>query len=1077
MMSLVPLRAKGMYPNISFSQRHVLCILFCLFCVELNTQAAYNIDGTLRDWGVIPNHDWRPDSATANYIVTDNENTYEAHGYDRDIYDVEALYFDDDANFFYFAVVTQYFFAFIPAGGTPIPLTGQHSGGDLGLDFDISSGGRPNTHTGMNITEHGRVVMKGPLGNSTLGMDYGVRIGSSENGLLGQVITQPNWDRTQYFYYKNEGWQNGPWRIGNSPNESVIGLANITFGLEWGSYIIEGAIPRHIFSESINDGLVGLHITTFCGNDAANLVASYSGYPLPVREFFPLYLEKKIENTSGDDQQIPVVNPGELIDYLITYTSDRNTYPVTDVILTDTLPTEVTFVGLIRSDVEGVYNPSEHTYTCTYPSLLPSASGDVRLMVRVHDTVATDTIIANTATIDSYETEPTTTTAEAIVKPAILKPLIINKTIMAGGEDTDDSEFRLIDVGEAITYAICFTNPNNSMVTQVSLLDVLPSEMTFLSATGDSDVGYYDPNTHTYVCILSHLNAGESLCLELTAHVKPFTPAFTQVVNRVTIDSDQTEKTSAEVSAIVKPIIYYPLNTSKRVSAVNHEDVSVAIPLVEPGDLLTYEICFDNISNDHLVQNLTVVDRLPAEVIFVSDDSMESFGSYDPNTHSYTRHYPSLMPGVGTCFSLTVQVRDEVLPETFIRNEVTVDSYETDPNTATAHVLVKPQAQPLGFIKEIIVGGKTVPGEELRYINMDEEITYALCFINGNADRIVRNVTLVDTLPPEMVFVRATGDGDFGHYDPNTHTYIWTIPSLGPGEGQCLELTARVQLFTPAGTLIINQAVLDSDQTEPVEAKVGAIVSEMHFEPLNLSKRICAINQVNIVAVCPDVDPGNTLTYEIRFNNQANDYPIRELHLIDVLPSNVQFIEDLSEGSSGRYNPENHTYTWNTVSLPPDEEIYLKLSVLLQDEITPGTTVTNIATLSGQDIDQETAAAEALVRMPLEGIMECSPLILGRRGVNRTVNLSIVMELPPGILRNDIRSEPLILEPGSSAALSQEVFVENSKTKIRASFALTELFQAVPDNGLTQLTVRGRLQVGRGFFAQSSVLIVQNRPF
>jgi uncharacterized repeat protein (TIGR01451 family) len=931
MMSLATLRVKGICPGVSRPQRLILCMFFCLFCLGFNTQAAYNIDGTLRDWGVSPLVDWEPDSVTANYIVTDDKNTYNVAGYDPAIFDVEALYFDDDATFFYFAVVTKFAFVVFSEGAPPIPRTGITGAGDLGLDFDISPQGIPNTDIGMNISQHGRVVMKGPPEDSTLGLDYGVRIGSTENGPLGQVVTQPSWNRTQYFYSESEGWQGGPWCMDDSPPESEIGSANIAFGMEGGSYIIEGAIPRHVFSEAADGGLVGLHITMSCGNDSANLVASYSSLQPPVQEFFPLDLKKEIVNAHRDEQQTPVVNPGDLIDYLITYASDRNTYPVTDVILVDAMPPEVSFVQALGSDAQGVYDPNEHTYTCTYPSLLPSASGAIHLQVRVHDDVAKGTIVTNTATIDSNETEPTTTTVNAIVEPAILDPLVISKVIQVGGEDANDQELRLVNVGEAITYAVCFTNPNSSMVTHVSLLDALPSEMTFLQATGDSDFGRYDPNTHTYNWILQSLNAGESLCLELTAQVKPFTPAFTRVVNRVTIDSDQTEASSAEVEALVKPIVYHPLNVSKRVSAVNDENVSVTIPLVEPGDLLTYEICFDNLSNDHLVQNLTVVDHLPAEVIFVNDDSMEVFGSYDPNTHSYTRRYPSLTPGAGTCFSLTVQVKDDVLPETLIRNDVTVHSDETEPNTATALALVRPHAQTLGLIKEIVRD----TGNEADCFKPGDTITYQVCFANNDNDFPITGVSIVDTLPDELTFVTADGDSAFGRYDPNAHTYTWSYQSLAPGSAACLKLVVQVNQDTKPSTIITNSVTITTNETPPRTESIDFVTCQ-YEEPLEAELRI------------------------------------------------------------------------------------VKVSVVPRKRLT---------------------------------------------------TIMVLVKLPQGNGAGDISAEPLVLNPGGTAATLQHAYTSGSRAKIIALFSGDGLLDAVPGYGPVKVTVTGKLKSGRLFYGEGTIVL------
>jgi hypothetical protein len=86
---------------------------------------AYIIDGKLDDWGdgIIPFSDWYPNSNTIEGTVEDDERPCGGDVWGGEYYDVEALYFDDDGEYFYFAMVSSY------------PLGGRLAG-DLGIDLD-----------------------------------------------------------------------------------------------------------------------------------------------------------------------------------------------------------------------------------------------------------------------------------------------------------------------------------------------------------------------------------------------------------------------------------------------------------------------------------------------------------------------------------------------------------------------------------------------------------------------------------------------------------------------------------------------------------------------------------------------------------------------------------------------------------------------------------------------------------------------------------------------------------------------------------------------------------------------------
>jgi uncharacterized repeat protein (TIGR01451 family) len=223
---------------------------------------------------------------------------------------------------------------------------------------------------------------------------------------------------------------------------------------------------------------------------------------------------------------------------------------------------------------------------------------------------------------------------------------------------------------------------------------------------------------------------------------------------------------------------------------------------------------------------VSIVDTLPKEVTFVRAraDDLGVFGRYDAKTHTYTWSYTSLPPAKSpTSLDLVVQVNKDVAPGTTIVNSVTIDSDETRPTTASAHAITYYKALDLS---KIVIG--SVVGE-IEYVDVNETAVYSICFDNAN-DSAATNVSIVDTLPKEVTFVTADGNGVFGQYDKKAHAYRWSYPSLPPGSSTCLELVARVKEGTAPATTVTNVVTVDSNETLPTTASVDVVVGESPLE-------------------------------------------------------------------------------------------------------------------------------------------------------------------------------------------------------------------------------------------------------
>jgi hypothetical protein len=80
----------------------VLMMTMVLFALPAS---AYIIDGNMDDWGVTPFVDWTP-NAGAEHVVENNTNRAPSDPF-NEIWDIEAMYFDDDDDDIYFGIVSS----------------------------------------------------------------------------------------------------------------------------------------------------------------------------------------------------------------------------------------------------------------------------------------------------------------------------------------------------------------------------------------------------------------------------------------------------------------------------------------------------------------------------------------------------------------------------------------------------------------------------------------------------------------------------------------------------------------------------------------------------------------------------------------------------------------------------------------------------------------------------------------------------------------------------------------------------------------------------------------------------------
>jgi uncharacterized repeat protein (TIGR01451 family) len=546
----------------------------------------------------------------------------------------------------------------------------------------------------------------------------------------------------------------------------------------------------------------------------------------------PLNLSKTLVRggTGGTNPgEMPSVGAGATITYGVHF-ENFNDFTATDVMVTDKLPEEVTFVAADDDEVNGHYDPKTHTYEWLYASVPPGTSKTLELTVTVDNELEFGNIVTNTVTINSNQTAPTTTHFNVVVESNTLN---LSKTIVG----VPEGEVARVDVDELMTYTIRLDNYNNDFtVTGISVVDYLPEQVTFVGLGEDTPSGKYDAIQNTYTWSFPSLEPGADMTLDVNVKVNKDVAPGTSIINSVIVDSNDTPSSLASAEAVLYD---NPLTLRKSIEGADEGE----IPLVSANEIITYQVYFDNMGGELPVHNVTIIDVLPPEVTFVKAVDDRQSGQYDPETHTYTWLYGTLSAKIGTYLEMVVRVNEDAPSAATITNYVTLDSDETRPVTASAEAVTR--FKPLTVSKEIV--GDTIGG--VLYANPGQTVTYNICVDNDN-EADVTNVSVVDLLPDEVVFVSATGDKDYGAYDEKSHTYTWSYKSLPGKSTTCMTLVVRIREDVPRDTIIVNTVKVNSEQTSesqnpPDDNQIDTGAEPMQAQSFNVLPELIRDNDTN----------------------------------------------------------------------------------------------------------------------------------------------------------------------------------------------------------------------------------------
>jgi uncharacterized repeat protein (TIGR01451 family) len=347
---------------------------------------------------------------------------------------------------------------------------------------------------------------------------------------------------------------------------------------------------------------------------------------------------------------VDTANPGDVIEYTISY-KNTGTGDATGVKVTDVIPEHVEFVSSIPMYDERLGD----LFTWNLSLVSAGSSGMIIIQVQVEVGTEDMTFLRNIATL--YYADANGNPYSPMEDYADVR---VTAPVMKFSKSADATT---ADPGDTITYTLTYENTGTGWASMVEIVDTIPEDTTFVSATPMYD----SASGNEYTWTIGGVAPGGSGTITIVVSVNAGTPDETLLHNEATLDyydanGNFIEQLSDYADVVVTAPILHLIKTA---------DVSQATP----GDTINYTIDYWN-SGTGWASLVEIVDTLPADVMFIFSDP--SYTSVSGN--EYVWFIGDLAPGAGGSIGITVVVIPGTPDETLLHNEVTLDYADSNGN-------------------------------------------------------------------------------------------------------------------------------------------------------------------------------------------------------------------------------------------------------------------------------------------------------------------------------------------------------------------------------------------------------------
>ncbi|MGQ9741340.1 hypothetical protein [Chloroflexus sp.] len=354
--------------------------------------------------------------------------------------------------------------------------------------------------------------------------------------------------------------------------------------------------------------------------------------------------------------------PGEVLNYTLTFTNTGNGItapgPAYNVVLTDTLPADVSFQNCVAPNGTCTHSGGTVIYTRSGP-LNYNGSDTITITVQINPSLTSSVTLTNTAVLDYRDgfgnqyPQLQATDTTVINQPLLQLSKTDGVTVAAPGQ--------------TLTYTLTFTNTGVGAAHNITLSDSLPGGVTYQSCSVGSLVGTCNESGGVVTFTLTDtLAAGASAGVSVTVQVDTTVTGPTTLTNTATLDyTDSAGNARPSVSA--SDTTQVPAQPDIVLSKTD------GVTVAAPGQTLTYTLTFTN-TGVGAAHNITLSDSLPGGVTYQSCSVGSLVGTCNESGGVVTFTLTdTLAAGASAGVSVTVQVDTTVTGPTTLTNTATLD--------------------------------------------------------------------------------------------------------------------------------------------------------------------------------------------------------------------------------------------------------------------------------------------------------------------------------------------------------------------------------------------------------------------
>ena len=611
-------------------------------------------------------------------------------------------------------------------------------------------------------------------------------------------------------------------------------------------------------------------------------------------------------------------NVGDSVTFTVTL-NNAGPDAATGVDVTDLLPAGLTFVSATPS--QGTYSNTTGVWT------VGTVASGTSTTLQIVATVATAGAKTNTAQISaSAQRDPDSTpnnnvTTEDDQASVTVTPPVADLSLTKTTSNPTPS------VGANVNFTVTLNNAGPNPATGVSVTDLLPTGLTFVSANPSQ--GTYNSSTGVWAVGTVANSANATLQIVATVATAGAKTNTAQVSASNQSDPDSTPNNSVATEDDQASVTVTPPATDLSITKTDSPDPVIA------GANLTYAIAVTN-SGPTTATNVTMSDPLPSGTTFQSITAPSGWTCTTPTvgtngTVSCTN--PSLATGSAS-FTLVVRVSPTAANNSTLSNTATVSSTTSDTNptnNSSSQSTTVRQSADLRLIKA------STPASPAVGSNFDYTIT-----VTNDGASTATNVQVTDQLPPTtqvaVTSVGITTTQGTTTYNAATPNVVWNVGTLAPNTSATLTIPAT--RVTAANT--VNTAEITfSDQLDPDSTPGNGQVGEDDRDSVTVPSQSVDLGVAKTVNnATPNV--GNDVTFTITVTNPlASGTTATNIGLSDVLPPGLTYQSNTA--SSGTYN--SGTGIWSIASLSSGTTATLTITA----RVTTSGAKTNTALLTALD--------------------------------------------------------------------------------------------------------------------------------